>query len=288
MDDDEIAREHTFQPETAPRLPANKREQAKVDKWVEISRRRYETRTRMSGEERFRYTDAERQLRQRLLKAGLITDIKQPIVSPKKRAKIEAEIALSMAKHFADKGDLDAIQHVRAIEENRRQTAWVKRQRMLRRIEPRELLDAARDVMEKRGIRRSLASLWREFVDAWDQASPERQAGFLAAESGRLQTVLAMRCSAISQAEAASSCSWLACAGTFQTNFLFLKFGHDSGAWEGALPATQRYFIPEGRPLDNDLVQDRAEIAAHAAGSQLVDCSNSVGAAWLLDDTLLL
>jgi hypothetical protein len=50
--------------------------------------------------------------------------------------------------------------------------------------EPRELLDAARDVMEKRGIPRSLASLWREFIEAWDQSSPDHQAAFLAAESG--------------------------------------------------------------------------------------------------------
>jgi hypothetical protein len=177
-----LSRQYTFQPEIAPRQPANKREQAMVEKWVEISRRRYETR---QGPRRFRYTDAERQLKRRLLKAGLITDIKQPIVSPKKLAEIDAKLDLSMAKHFAAMGDVGAIQHMQAVEESRRQKAWMKRQRMLRRLEPRELLDAARDVMEKRGIRRSLASLWREFIEAWDRSSPDRQAAFLASESGR-------------------------------------------------------------------------------------------------------
>jgi hypothetical protein len=55
MDDaflEQRKREHTFQPETAPRQPANKRERAMVDRWVEISARRYET--RMNGKERFR------------------------------------------------------------------------------------------------------------------------------------------------------------------------------------------------------------------------------------------
>jgi hypothetical protein len=173
---EQFKREHTFQPETAPRQPANKREQAMVDRWVEISARRYET--RMSGKERFRYTDGERQLKRRLLKAGLITDIKQPVTSPKKRAENAQRAMLKMAKVFAGKGDVGAIQHVQAVEENRRQKAWMKRQRMLRKLEPRELKDALDDVMATRGLRRPLRKLWDEFVTEFQESSSDRRQAF--------------------------------------------------------------------------------------------------------------
>ena len=48
----------------------------------------------------------------------------------------------------------------------------------LRRMEPRELLAAAEDAMAKRGIQRSLPAVFRDFITAWDNASPERRARF--------------------------------------------------------------------------------------------------------------
>jgi hypothetical protein len=169
-----IERDGTFQLGDAARLPATKRQKAAVARWVEIDRRRY--RARAAGEP-YRYTPAERQLKQRLLKAGLIVVKPQPKLSRRKQRKLDEETDLRAAKRFAAAGDLSAIQHVKAVEQNRKAEVWQRKIRMLRRQEPQTLLEALRDVMAARGIRRPLAALWREFTQGWESASEDsRQA----------------------------------------------------------------------------------------------------------------
>jgi NTP pyrophosphatase (non-canonical NTP hydrolase) len=67
---------------------------------------------------------------------------------------------------------------VQAVEENRRQKAWMKRQRMLRKLEPQELKEALADVMATRGLRRPLRKLWEEFVAEFNGSDPERRQSF--------------------------------------------------------------------------------------------------------------
>jgi hypothetical protein len=70
-----------------------------------------------------------------------------------------------------------AIRHVEAVEQNRKVEVWQRKMRMLRRQEPKVLLEALRDAMAARGIRRPLAALWRELTEGWESASDDsRQA----------------------------------------------------------------------------------------------------------------
>jgi hypothetical protein len=169
-----IERKRTFQLGDAAQLPATKREKAAVARWIEIDKRRYHAR---AAGEPFSYTPAERQLKQRLLKAGLIVVKPQPKLSQRKRRKLDEEDLLRAAKHFAAAGDVGAIQHVEAVEQHRHAEVWQRKMRMLRRQEPKVLLEALRDAMAARGIRRPLAALWREFTEGWESASADsRQA----------------------------------------------------------------------------------------------------------------
>jgi hypothetical protein len=169
-----IERKRTFQLGDALRLPATKRETAAVTRWIEIDKRRYLART--SGEP-FRYTQAERQLKQRLLKAGLIVVKPQPKMSRRDRRKVDEEQALAMAKGFAAAGDVDAAQHIQALEQRRKIEVWQRKMRMLRRQEPKVLLEALRDVIAARGVRRPLPALWREFAEGWESASDASRRG---------------------------------------------------------------------------------------------------------------
>jgi hypothetical protein len=177
---------HTFRLGEALRLPANPREEAAVARGMEIDQRRYQVRMLSydDPDARFRFTPAERQLKRRLLKAGLIVDKPQPLrYNRRSRIKAVDDRFERTAEIFASSGDPDAIEMLGRIKHNKKQAVWMKRQRMLRRLEPRELLDAARDVTEKRGIQRSLAATWHDFVKSWGAAKPERQAAFMSNEN---------------------------------------------------------------------------------------------------------
>src|SRR5215471_624608 len=175
-DADRIIAERVFQPGEAKREPKNDRERAAVARWIEIDRRRAEARA--AGKD-FHYTDAERQLKRRLLKAGLIITKPQPKQSRRDVQRINLEIMIGMAKNFAAKGDPGAIETLRNLEERKKQDAWMRRQRMLRKLEPSELKSALDDVMKSGGLRRPLLKLWQEFIAEFKNSNPERQQAFL-------------------------------------------------------------------------------------------------------------
>jgi hypothetical protein len=166
-------KEHTFQLGDAPRLPANTREEAAVARWIEVDKRRYKARVLGLP---FSYTQAERQLKRRLLKAGLI--IVKPLtfrLSQRDKRKIDQAGRLRAAKAAAARGDAGAIQALQEIEHDRKVDAWTKKMRMLRQQEPQVLLDALRDVMAARKIQRPLTALWREFAEGWENASVDKR-----------------------------------------------------------------------------------------------------------------
>jgi hypothetical protein len=194
---DDWDREHAFQLGDGPRLPAGKREDTAVARWIEIDARRRDA--RIAGNP-FAYTAAERQLKRRLLKAGLI--ILKPQPRPARRADAELEIATLMAKVCAAAGDADALRWLQYQEEERKRAAWVKRERALRKlppqtllaavkdvVSPRDLFVAAQEVMAAKGIRRSLAPAWGDFADVWENSSDERRAAFLAEHGSAVQSI---------------------------------------------------------------------------------------------------
>ena len=122
-------KEHTFQLGDAPRLPANTREEAAVARWIEVDKRRYKARVLGLP---FSYTQAERQLKRRLLKAGLI--IVKPLtfrLSPRDKRKIDQAGRLRAAKASAARGDAGAIQALQEIEHDRKVDAWTKKMRSI-------------------------------------------------------------------------------------------------------------------------------------------------------------
>ncbi len=171
---------HTFQLGDAPRLPQTAREKAAVARWMEIDQRRYKARCyNEDPRATFRFTPAERQLKRRLLKAGLIVEKPQPKTwNARQRRQMQLAKLIGSAKGFAAAGDHGAIRFLQDRAQDQEQAKWTARQRKLRRMEPRELLAAAEDAMAKRGIQRSLPAVFRDFITAWDNASPERRARF--------------------------------------------------------------------------------------------------------------
>ena len=160
-DADRVLAKRVFQPGEAEREPKNDRERAAIARWIEIDLRRAEARA--TGKD-FHYTDAERQLKRRLLRAGLIITKEQPKQSRREARRFELRIMMNAAQAFAAKGDPEAIEHLRNLEESKKRDAWMRRQRMLRELEPRELKSALDDVMLERGLRRPLLKLWQEFI----------------------------------------------------------------------------------------------------------------------------
>ena len=84
-DSNRILAKRVFQPGEAEREPKNDRERAAIARWIEIDLRRAEARA--TGKD-FHYTDAERQLKRRLLRAGLIITKEQPKQS-RREARLE-------------------------------------------------------------------------------------------------------------------------------------------------------------------------------------------------------
>ena len=173
------------------RAPANTREDKALARWVEIDQRRYSARATGSP---FQFTPAERALKTRLLKAGLIINKEQrKLVTARDQHKSALEGVVRSAKAAAAQGNADAVRWLEDYRLEQDRKKWQKRERALRKLPPKTLLAAAKDAMEAKGVKFSLEKLWRDFTEAFDAATPEKQQAFCTGKPAMLEAYLKSR-----------------------------------------------------------------------------------------------
>jgi hypothetical protein len=167
------------------RAPATAREDAALARWVEIDHRRYIARF---GGQPFQFTAAERALKARLFKAGLITNKRQGKMDRRAHRADQRSFALAVAKVEVANGYPGGIQRLQDLKDQRAQETWAKKWRALQKTPVDHLLlvlkeratlaqvsATLKDMMEQKGVQRSLVSLWRDFFAGWEAASPDKR-----------------------------------------------------------------------------------------------------------------